>query len=392
MLKPILTLHDIFGDGYIFNGRGSYHNSQWLPNSISQDSSSGSMLTLAGETPILCHKDVVDPLCLDIHKDAGLQVARNIYTYDNENSYYNLLNQLQKLNQKMILNYAHLPCEIDKEKYWIKTELLTYLNNKRYLGELVPKQYVPDRIILPISKLTINDKISFEFPFVVKAVTDQPSGGGFDIVICKNIEDLKQATQIFKSCQSIIIEKFLSIKKNYCVQFVQTHKGKMIYLGSAEQIISDEGKYSGNWIDADDQPPDAVIQIGKEIMEKAVSLGYWGVAGFDIVITEDNRIFVIDLNFRQNGSTGALLFMEQIMTSLSVKVLKLRKWKTNLGFDKFKKSVKPMVSGKMLIPLCIYNPTIQNPDNPIYLSSILVGNSKDEIKQIEGQMGKIGFK
>ncbi|MEH7526215.1 hypothetical protein V7149_23545, partial [Bacillus sp. JJ1503] len=98
MLKPILTLHDIFGDGYIFNGRGSYNNSQWLPNSISQDSSSGSMLTLAGETPILCHKDVVDPLCLDIHKDAGLQVARNIYTYDNENSYYNLLNQLQKLN------------------------------------------------------------------------------------------------------------------------------------------------------------------------------------------------------------------------------------------------------------------------------------------------------
>ena len=35
-------------------------------------------------------------------------------------------------------------------------------------------------------------------------------------------------------------------------------------------------------------------------MKKAISLGYWGIAGIDIVIGEDNRVLVIDLNFRQN--------------------------------------------------------------------------------------------
>ena len=46
-------------------------------------------------------------------------------------------------------------------------------------------------------------------------------------------------------------------------------------------------------------------------MKKAISLGYWGIAGIDIVIGEDNRVLVIDLNFRQNSSTGAVLLKEK---------------------------------------------------------------------------------
>lgn len=111
-MKPILTLYDIFGPGCIFNGRASYYNSQWLPSAISQDSSFGSLLTVAGETSILCHRDVIGPSCLSNLKDADLQVAQNLYLYEGEKSYYKLLNNQEK-NQKMIINYSHLPGELD---------------------------------------------------------------------------------------------------------------------------------------------------------------------------------------------------------------------------------------------------------------------------------------
>ena len=52
--------------------------------------------------------------------------------------------------------------------------------------------------------------------------------------------------------------------------------------------------------------PESVIQAGKEIMEIGVSKGYFGIAGFDLLIDEHGDIFAIDLNFRQNGSTSML--------------------------------------------------------------------------------------
>ncbi|MEW9668171.1 ATP-grasp domain-containing protein [Ammoniphilus sp. 3BR4] len=387
----MITLYDIFGPGYLFNGRGSYQNSRWLPGSISQDSGTGSLITMAGETPLLCHRNVTRSSCLSILKDAGLPVAQEFYIYEDQKSYSRLLNALQKKNQKLIINYAHLQGEWDENQYWIKTELLTYINNKRNLEDLVPKPYVPERKILTIQEFRNNHSIPFEFPYVVKAATDEPNGGGLDVCICKNVMHLQQAKQMFKSCSHVVIEKFLPIKKNYCVQFAQTYTGRLVYLGTAEQIINEEGKYGGNWIHAKDQPPTEAIELCKGIMEKAVSLGYWGFSGIDTVMTEDHRIFVIDLNFRQNGSTGALLLRDSIMESWGVSVLKLRRWKTTLTFKECRNSVEPFIEGKMLVLICVYNPMIPTADNPIYISSLVVGHSKEEIKGIEREMENSGF-
>ena len=55
-----------------------------------------------------------------------------------------------------------------------------------------------------------------------------------------------------------------------------------------------------------------MIQAGREIMQNGVNLGFIGVAGFDLLLDENDNVFAIDLNFRQNGSTSMLLLQDEL--------------------------------------------------------------------------------
>lgn len=385
-IKPSVTLYDIYGPGYIFNQRASYRNRKWLPDFVSQHSDTGRLLTIAGKMPILCHSGVIEPFSLSILEEFGFQLASKIHIYNDEKSYYKKLNDFNRSKDKVVVNFPHLPEELNDEKYWIDPKLISYLNNKGNLKDFVPKQNLARRKVLTISDFVQEKNYPFSLPFVAKAATNEPQGGGIEVVICKNNADLQYAKQLFNSCHFVVLEEQIPIRRNYCVQFVHTYKGDFIYLGAAEQIIH-EGKYKGNWvIQEDKQLREEVIQLGTQIMEKAISLGYSGIAGFDIVISEDNRIIAIDLNFRMNASTAALLLKESIMESLQVNTLKFRNFKTFVGLDKFESSIKAFIQQKKLVPISIYNPSNLSSDEPIIIYSILVGNSKEEVNRIEQQL------
>ncbi|MGO4372098.1 hypothetical protein AB4Z21_15245, partial [Paenibacillus sp. MCAF20] len=119
--------------------------------------------------------------------------------------------------------------------------------------------------------------------------------------------------------------------------------------------------------------------------------GYYGFAGIDTVITEDNDIYIIDLNFRQNGSTVALLFQNSVAVEWGATVMKARKWKSNLSFDEFELHARSLIADKRLLPLCIYNPAMQTADKPIFLSGAVVGKSKADVLETERHMLTLGF-
>ena len=50
--------------------------------------------------------------------------------------------------------------------------------------------------------------------------------------------------------------------------------------------------------------PQNVIDAGREIME--IGKGFW-CSRFDLLVDDNNDVYAIDLNFRQNGSTSMLL-------------------------------------------------------------------------------------
>ena len=124
-------------------------------------------------------------------------------------------------------------------------------------------------------------------------------------MICYNDEDLEKAKTRIKEAteatEQLIIEQKIEAVNNYCVQYAYSDELGLQYLGTAQQLTNDYGFYNGNENVTD--VPQHVIDAGREIMEIGVSKGFFGVAGFDLLVDKNDDVFAIDLNFRQNGST-----------------------------------------------------------------------------------------
>ena len=82
------------------------------------------------------------------------------------------------------------------------------------------------------------------------------------------------------------------------------------YLGAATQLTDKYGFYNGN--ENTTNVPEHVIEAGRQIMENGGGQGFFGVAGFDLLVDEDDNVYAIDLNFRQNGSTSMLLLANEL--------------------------------------------------------------------------------
>src|SRR5699024_10737781 len=82
------------------------------------------------------------------------------------------------------------------------------------------------------------------------------------------------------------------------------------YIGAVKQLTDDYGFYNGNV--NSDEVPQSVIDAGYEIMQNGVEYGYKGVSGFDLLIDKEGKIYAIDLNYRQNGSTSIHLLKNRL--------------------------------------------------------------------------------
>lgn len=172
---------------------------------------------------------------------------------------------------------------------------------------------MPNREIVSIKdfKARVQD---WTFPFVIKPGDDLPTAGGYGVMICYHQNDLQKAmTRIFEAeaaTSHLIIEQKIEEVHNYCVQFSYSSELGIQYLGTAQQLTNKYGFYAGNENVHD--IPQQLINAGYEIMEIGVKQGFFGVAGFDLLLDQHGDVFAIDLNFRQNGSTSMLLLEDEL--------------------------------------------------------------------------------
>ena len=133
-------------------------------------------------------------------------------------------------------------------------------------------------------------------------------------MICYHDADLQKAITRIKEAtaetNSLIIEQKIEEKANYCVRFAYSESLGIQYLGAATQLTDKYGFYNGN--ENTTNVPEHVIEAGRQIMENGVNQGFFGVAGFDLLVDEDDNVYAIDLNFRQNGSTSMLLLANEL--------------------------------------------------------------------------------
>ncbi|MEY8599131.1 ATP-grasp domain-containing protein [Staphylococcus shinii] len=386
--QPILTLNDLYASNVIYTSRPSYGSNPWLELEEHQcNFSTGRELIISGQTPILVHAACVTNKLSLLFKTVGIKIPSNIWKFENQTTYEKLIKKLaHEYGKKFHFQYAHEPEVLKNKHYALDKETLIALNNKSRLAEWTGYKYLPKREVVTVAEFE-NSVSNWSFPFVIKPAGDLPTAGGYGVMICYNNEDLKNAKQKISKAShmtnSLIIEQKIEAVNNYSVQYVYSEKEGIRYLGATEQLTDQYGHYKGNH--NVQKVPLSVIQAGKEIMEIGVKNGYFGIAGFDLLVDKKNNIFAIDLNFRQNGSTSMLLLDPFLHDGYH----KFYNYISPCDNEKFFNIILKYVQKGLLFPIAYYDGNwFNNESVKSRFCGVWHGSNKDYIERIEEEFSK----
>jgi len=387
-LSPALGLSELFGSN-VYCPRASPNACRWLPSGVAVlNALTGGQLTLAGEMTVLCSRGVSTPPALQLLRDAGLSIPSHLYKFSTGAEYLEQLRMLSDSGQHLVLNHSHPIEDLPVESCWISPKLLNYLNNKANLKELVPDAHVPERNLYTVGQLRANVD-NFKFPVVIKAAVNETSGGGGDVRICRNRAEFDRLPAEFCATEKLVVEEFLSICRNLCLNYALMADGQVVYCGCAEQVSDEQGMYRGNWLDSDLGLPELVLTLGNHIADKGVASGYYGFLGIDVAILPDGQVMVFDLNFRANGSTTALLFSESIVHRTGKPVMRLRSWRSRIGYRHLLKVAYSLLQSGSFLPLWSYDPQADGlRDSEARLGGLLIGLSREEVHDLELEIAR----
>lgn len=378
-----LTLSDLYDETIVYNSRPSYVSNPWLkPEEHQSNFLTGREMIISNKMPMIVHEASVTDRLQQLFEIVGRSIPSHIYKFHNQETYEEVFNQIvNKEKKKIYFQYIHSEDVITDDCYAVDKEVFVALNNKARIPEWTNHKYLPEREIVSINDFKARIK-DWSFPFVIKPGDDLPTAGGYGVMICYNEEDLEKATQrIFEASDAtdnLIIEQKIEAVKNFCVQYAYSEELGIQYLGTAHQITNEYGFYAGNENVHD--VPQQVIDAGREIMENGVKLGFFGVAGFDLLLDEHGDVFAIDLNFRQNGSTSMLLLQDELNPNYQ----KFYSYFSKGDNEKFFNTILKYVKQGVLYPLSYYDGDWygKNEVNSRF-GCIWHANSKEEVEQLE---------
>ena len=390
-LEPALTLSDIFGQG-VYCPRVSPNACRWISGDPALlNSLTANQLTVAGRMPVVCSRGAVGIEGLRLLREAGCPEPGELHLFSDGEEHLAQLRALAGRGEKLVLLHAHRPDDVPAESWWIPRELLELLNNKANLESFVAAGHAPRRSVHS------NDALSraieeVEVPVVLKAGTHETTGAGNDVRICLDRVDLARAVSEFRDCPTVVAEEFLAIDRNLCLNYAVMTDGSVRYLGSAEQVCEPGGSYRGNWIDADTRAPDVAVALGEDVAMRGAGLGYRGIVGVDVAVLDDDRALAFDLNFRTNGSTTALLLHESIVRETGSTVMRLRSWTGTRGYGALLDAAYAGLEQGYFMPLASYDPFADGiPSAAPRLGGVLLGASRDEVREREAQFAALGL-
>ncbi|MBF0738527.1 L-aspartate--L-methionine ligase LdmS [Staphylococcus arlettae] len=353
-LQTKLMLSDLYASNTVYTSRPSYISNPWLdPEEHQSNFLTGRELIIADNMPVIVHKASVTDKLEQLFAEIGKSLPQNVYTFSDKSSYEMLLKNLVKEQQKTIyFQYIHDPSLLSKEAYALDKDIFVALNNKAKIPKWTNDKYLPQREVVAFE--AFEERVqAWQFPFVIKPGDDLPTAGGYGVMICYNDTDLSKAIQRIRDAKSatkqLIIEQKIEAVANYCVQFAYSHNTGVQYIGAAEQITNDYGFYHGN--QNVNNVPSHVIKAGEEIMKNGVAQGFFGIAGFDLLVDKFGDVYAIDLNFRQNGSTSMLL----LEPSLNKGYHKFYSYVSDKDNTKFYQTILKYVKKGVLFPLSYYD-------------------------------------
>lgn len=386
-LRPSFSMQSIYGNGFIYNSKLFSEDYQHFSEDIlSLEALTGRELTVVGDTPVICHAAAATKPALSLLKKAGLHIPNKIYTYQTENEYLALLSRLHKNNHKLIFQYPHPKHIVSPDLFWVDSEVLAFLSDKRNIPRLVPAEYVPKRKMMSLQELMENMP---KLPFVLKTGDGRPTSGGCGVLLVKEEKQLHGLGNEFGDLSNLIVEEFIPYEQNVSVHYFVDKHGKISFLGKSEQLVNENGSFRGSWITIEmEDYMSPIIETGYKVMEKVAEKGYIGVAGFDVLICGEKYYF-IDLNIRFNASTCGLFLCKDIYQNYGKKMVRLTNLEWNDDFDRLIPIVEKYMMREQFIPLSLLDASYFPRENKISkVVGLSIGHSVLEVAKVIKEMAK----
>lgn len=227
-------------------------------------------------------------------------------------TYLNDLSQSDRIDQVITLfPFDHLL----PERHAVNPDTHYRLLSKAALSELgVP---CPTYQTYHLNQVGLDQiQLPSQFPYLIKT-SHGLSGEGTYIIRSQSdlnycLEELRKYLSI-NLLETIIVSEFVKNEiNNYCAQFYVNKKGEISLIGVTQQLVSSEGNYLGGLVDYTNDLSKFSKMIAT-VGQYAHQQGYFGVIGFDVLEDREGQLYVIDANFRINGSTPLCLQRHQML-------------------------------------------------------------------------------
>jgi hypothetical protein len=345
------------------------------------DSYTGPIMAIADQTPVICSAGVASPCGLDLLGAAGVPVSREIRTYRTGDDFRRLVGDVIGNGERLLCQHVHDEDDVPAEACLVAPALLRYLNNKANLPTIVGADGSPRR-----SRISPDDVagLAVDEPWVLKVCSDDSSGGGYGVYVHRAGSAIPRPGFVQPGAE-LIVEEYLELVENWCVQFCVEAIGAPRLLGATEQLISATGAYGGSRVGGTVLPP-AAAELCQAVAERARGLGFIGYCGIDTGLTSSGELKVFDLNFRINASTPALLVLAMIAANRGPSWEGRGRWQTfrhSGSLPDLVRRLEAVYPDRALVPIASYDPAFTaNGMGPSLLSALLIGDDEQDLRRL----------
>jgi hypothetical protein len=315
------------------------------------------MFTIAGDCAAFCSAGALQPAALELLELGGVSGSANAVRYTGREDFEATLHGMIAAGRTLTFQHLFPADEVPAESYWIPPSLLAELNDKANLDRFVPTGHCPPRTVMGTEE-AMRLTVGAGQTIVIKGSTERSTGAGGAVVMARRDQQLRQLPERLDGCTRVVVEEFQPFERTMCLNWAADRSGNLHYIGSAEQVVDDEGAFLGSWIGTGLDAPDAAIAIGREIMTRAAARGYYGIAGFDMGVLPDGRVLAFDLNFRLCASTPALLWLPMLLERSPGRLAaRMATMTFPSGFDRMCSVAAEAVRAGWLFPLSAFDPS-----------------------------------
>lgn len=388
-IKPSASFSELYPPQTVYAPRSTWALAKRvLDHPFQLDSITSYTVAIMGDMPLICHQNTVTPLILDFFREAGLEPAAWLDTFETEEESVAVARRYAGDGKKLVYAYPPPPDLQESESLLVPLSLYGWLNDKFNLAKLVDIEHQPRHHLIQTHCLNSLYDFLPGCEIYVKACHQKANGSGEDVRYCPDQASRKAALEWLDSrndgLSGVRVEEAVDVDECWCLSLAVMESG-IRYLGAATQIFSEPARQSGSRIDPDHLPPGSVIEIAKTIAQRARAMGYQGIAGFDIGTTSSGKVFVFDLNFRLVSSTPMILLHAAATNRIGARISQTWSQQCKGELAPALERLRKFAQSGTFMPLRLYEATEISGGQSV-ITGMVVGKTLAEIETISADM------